>query len=62
MHDLNKSGSRFIVLASDGVTNMIKSHELIKLVGSFEERKERGVRYIWQLDTKLVIKYDLNLF
>lgn len=41
---------------------MIKSHELIKLVGSFEERKERGVRYIWQLDTKLVIKYDLNLF
>jgi len=42
VHDLNKSGSRFIVLASDGVTNMIKSHELIKLVGSFEERKERG--------------------
>lgn len=42
VHDLNKSGSRFIILASDGVTNMIRSHDAVNMVSEFEERKRRG--------------------
>lgn len=42
VHDLNKSGSRFIVLASDGVTNMIRPHDTVEMVANFEERKKRG--------------------
>lgn len=42
VHDLNKSGARFIVLASDGVTNMIKPNDCVQMVANFEARKERG--------------------
>lgn len=42
VHDLNKCGSRFIILASDGVTNMIRSHDAVNMVSAFEERKKRG--------------------
>ena len=43
VHDLNKSGARFIVLASDGVTNMIRPNDCVQMVANFEARKERGV-------------------
>ena len=44
VHDLNRCGSRFIILASDGVTNMIKPDNAVSMVADFEERKRRGVR------------------
>jgi protein phosphatase 1D len=44
VHDLNKCNSRFIVLASDGVTNMIRPNESVQMVANFEARKRRGVR------------------
>lgn len=42
VHDLNRCGSRFIILASDGVTNMIKPDNAVSMVADFEERKRRG--------------------
>ena len=43
VHDLNKSHSKFIILASDGVTNMIKPEVAVRMVADFEGRKRRGV-------------------
>jgi protein phosphatase 1D len=42
VHDLNRCGSRFIILASDGMTNMIKPDNAVSMVADFEDRKRRG--------------------
>lgn len=41
VHDLNKANSKFIILASDGVTNMIRSETAVNMVAAFEDRKRR---------------------
>ena len=56
VHDLNRCSSRFIILASDGVTNMIKPDQAVNMVANFEDRKKAGVSVVWFNSNKIRVR------
>ena len=56
VYDLHKSKEQFIILASDGLWNMIRPLEAVRLVGDLETTKDKEVFL-----TQKVVFLDYNM-